>query len=52
MRWSINSELFQDEAEKNLFNTYEQLEKIGREKLVLSRLPRFSHRDDGSQGAG
>jgi glycyl-tRNA synthetase beta chain len=31
---AINSELFQDEAEKNLFNTYEQLEKIGREKLV------------------
>jgi glycyl-tRNA synthetase beta chain len=30
----INSELFQDEAEINLFNTYEQLEKIGREKLV------------------
>jgi len=31
---AINSELFQDEAEINLFNTYEQLEKIGREKLV------------------
>ncbi|MGI9571345.1 MAG: glycine--tRNA ligase subunit beta, partial [Desulfobulbia bacterium] len=30
---AIDSDLFQDEAEKNLFITYEQLQKIGGEKL-------------------